>query len=71
MRILKIRVQNINSLKGNWEVDFEDPAYSAGGLFASAAPRARASLRFWTPFASPCTDRRRAWVPCRRARTKR
>lgn len=38
MRILKIRVQNINSLKGNWEVDFEDPAYSAGGLFAICGP---------------------------------
>ena len=31
MRILKVRVQNINSLKGNWSVNFEDPDYSAGG----------------------------------------
>ena len=38
MRILKVRVQNINSLKGNWSVNFEDPAYSAGGLFAICGP---------------------------------
>lgn len=38
MRILKVRVQNINSLKGNWSVDFEDPAYCTGGLFAICGP---------------------------------
>lgn len=38
MRILKVRVQNINSLKGNWSVNFEDPAYGAGGLFAICGP---------------------------------
>lgn len=38
MRILKVRVQNINSLKGNWSINFEDPAYAAGGLFAICGP---------------------------------
>lgn len=38
MRILKVRVQNINSLKGNWSVDFEHPAYASNGLFAICGP---------------------------------
>lgn len=38
MRILKIRVQNINSLKGNWLIDFEHPSYAEGGLFAICGP---------------------------------
>lgn len=38
MRILKIRVQNINSLKGNWSINFENSAYAAGGLFAICGP---------------------------------
>ena len=38
MRILKVRVQNINSLKGNWSINFEDPSYAAGGLFAICGP---------------------------------
>ena len=38
MRILKVRVQNINSLKGNWSINLEDPAYAAGGLFAICGP---------------------------------
>ena len=38
MRILKVRVQNINSLQGNWSINFEDPAYAAGGLFAICGP---------------------------------
>lgn len=38
MRILKLRLQNINSLKGSWLIDFEDPAYADGGLFAICGP---------------------------------
>lgn len=34
MKILKIRINNINSLKGDWLIDFEQPPLSGSGIFA-------------------------------------
>ena len=59
MRILKVRVQNINSLKGNWSINFEDPAYT---YLRSAAQRARANRHCLTPSALRFTAVRHAWV---------
>ena len=33
MRIERLHFKNINSLKGEWTIDFTDPALSASGLF--------------------------------------
>lgn len=33
MRILKLRFQNLNSLVGEWHIDFTHPAYSEDGIF--------------------------------------
>ena len=33
MRIEKLHFKNINSLKGEWTIDFTDPALSSSGLF--------------------------------------
>ena len=38
MRILKVRLRNINSLVGDWTIDFENPAYTSEGLFAICGP---------------------------------
>lgn len=38
MRILKIRFKNLNSLAGEWEIDFTDPAYTSDGIFAITGP---------------------------------
>ncbi len=38
MRILKVRFLNLNSLVGEWEVDFNDPIYRADGIFAICGP---------------------------------
>lgn len=38
MRILSIRFKNLNSLAGEWEVDFTHPAYTADGIFAITGP---------------------------------
>ncbi|MEX2332912.1 MAG: AAA family ATPase [Pseudohongiella sp.] len=38
MRILAIRFRNLNSLAGEWEVDFTDPAYTSDGIFAITGP---------------------------------
>ncbi len=37
MRILKLRLSNLNSLTGNWELDFTGPAF-ADGIFAITGP---------------------------------
>lgn len=38
MRILKVRFKNLNSLTGEWEIDFTHPAYTSDGLFAITGP---------------------------------
>lgn len=38
MKILKIEFQNINSLKGKHEIDFEKPPFTTGSLFAITGP---------------------------------
>ena len=38
MRILEIRFQNLNSLAGEWHIDFTHPAYAADGIFAITGP---------------------------------
>ena len=34
MKILKLRFQNLNSLQGEWEIDFRHAAYVDDGIFA-------------------------------------
>jgi exonuclease SbcC len=38
MRIVGIRFKNLNSLAGEWDIDFDHPAYTADGLFAICGP---------------------------------
>lgn len=38
MRILKLRFKNLNSLNGEWSIDFTDPAYTQGSIFAITGP---------------------------------
>ena len=38
MRILRIRFKNLNSLVGEWEIDFTFPAYASDGIFAITGP---------------------------------
>lgn len=38
MRLLKLRIENINSLKGVHEIDFTDAAYRGSGIFAITGP---------------------------------
>lgn len=38
MRILQLRLKNLNSLVGAWEIDFEDPSFLSDGLFAITGP---------------------------------
>ena len=38
MRILEVRFKNLNSLYGEWVIDFTHPEYNAGGIFALTGP---------------------------------
>lgn len=38
MKIQKLRFKNLNSLYGKWEIDFTDPEYESGGIFAITGP---------------------------------
>lgn len=38
MRILALRLRNLNSLAGSWAVDFTAPEYAASGIFAITGP---------------------------------
>jgi exonuclease SbcC len=38
MRILAVRFKNLNSLTGEWYVDFTHPAYASDGIFAITGP---------------------------------
>lgn len=38
MRILRLRFKNLNSLVGEWDIDFSHPDYAASGIFAITGP---------------------------------
>jgi DNA repair protein SbcC/Rad50 len=38
VKILRVRFQNLNSLRGIWEIDFTAPAYAENSLFAITGP---------------------------------
>ncbi|WED23860.1 AAA family ATPase [Vibrio sp. JC009] len=38
MKILSLRFKNLNSLKGDWKIDFTQPPFSENGLFAITGP---------------------------------
>jgi exonuclease SbcC len=38
MRILGVRFRNLNSLTGEWKIDFTHPDYSSNGIFAITGP---------------------------------
>ncbi|ART82763.1 hypothetical protein CBP31_09110 [Oceanisphaera profunda] len=38
MKILSLRLKNLNSLKGEWKIDFREPPFRDSGLFAIIGP---------------------------------
>lgn len=38
MKILSLRLLNLNSLRGEWKIDFRDPAFATSNLFAITGP---------------------------------
>lgn len=38
MKILSLRLKNLNSLKGEWKIDFTTEPFASNGLFAITGP---------------------------------
>ncbi len=38
MKILSLKLQNLNSLEGEWSIDFTHPDFAGGGIFAITGP---------------------------------
>ena len=38
MKIISLRFKNINSLKGEWKIDFSQEPFASNGLFAITGP---------------------------------
>lgn len=51
MRLLTLKFQNLNSLKGEWFIDFRDPAYADEGILPLLAQLVRAKVPSWMRFA--------------------
>ena len=38
MKILQLRFKNLNSLAGEWTIDFTTPEFTSDGIFAISGP---------------------------------
>ena len=59
MKILDIRLKNLNSLRGTWHIDLDDKAYSSDGIFAVTGPTGAGKT---TIFDAVCLEIGRAHV---------
>ncbi len=59
MKILSLRLKNINSLKGEWKIDFTAEPFASNGLFAITGPTGAGKPLCWTLSASRCITKRR------------
>ena len=60
MKILSLRLKNLNSLKGEWKIDFTQAPFADNSLFAITGPPAPESRPCSTRSAWRCTTRPRA-----------
>lgn len=60
MKILSLRLKNLNSLKGEWKIDFTREPFASNGLFAITGQPVRGKPPCWTPFVWRCITKPRA-----------
>ncbi len=61
MKILSLRLKNLNSLKGEWKIDFTPASRSpATGCLLLPAQPVRGKPPCWTPFVWRCITKPRA-----------
>ncbi len=64
MKILSLRLKNLNSLKGEWKIDFTAEPFASNGLFAIPARPGQVKPPCSTPSVWRFITKRRA---CRRS----
>jgi hypothetical protein len=57
MKILTLRLKNLNSLTGEWRIDFTQAPFAGNGLFAITGATGAASPPCSMPSAWRCTTR--------------
>ncbi len=60
MKILSLRLKNLNALKGEWTIDFAGHLSSITACLPSPAPRGLVNPRCWMQSAWRCTTRHHA-----------
>lgn len=60
MKILSLRLKNLNALKGEFAIDFSQPPFADNSLFAITGPTGAGKSTCSMPSAWPCTTRPRA-----------
>ena len=58
MKILSLRLKNLNSLKGEWKIDFTREPFASNGLLPAQPVRGKPPC--WTPFVWRCITKPRA-----------
>lgn len=70
MRLLKLRIENINSLAGRYEIDFTNRDYVESGIFAIVGPTGSGKTTILDAVTLALFGKRHAWRPERRPRRK-
>lgn len=60
MKILSLQLKNLNSLQGEWKIDFTTEPFTSNGLFAITGPTGQVKPPFSMPSAWRCITKRRA-----------
>ncbi len=62
MKILNLRFRNLNSLAGEWAIDFQDPELASSGIFAITGPTGSGKTTILDAICLACTARLPAWT---------
>ena len=57
MKILSLRLKNLNSLKGEWKIDFRQSPFTDNGLFAITGPTGAGKTTLLDTICLPCITR--------------
>ena len=69
MKILSLRLKNLNSLKGEWKIDFTAEPFASNGLFAITGATGAGKTTLLDAICRRCTTKRRVLIRSLRRKT--